>query len=93
MADKDAEQEEEKEEDDSPDSEEPASEKPAPEEEKKAEAEKPDAAAATKATESTTDKPVSKSVEWAIAIAMMVVLIGFLFLMMHMMRSARSAVM
>jgi hypothetical protein len=38
-------------------------------------------------------KPVSKSVEWAIAIAMMVILVGFLFMMIHLMRSARSAVM
>lgn len=39
------------------------------------------------------DKPVSKSVEWGIAIAMMVVLVGFLFMMIYLMRSARSAVM
>jgi hypothetical protein len=38
-------------------------------------------------------KPVSKSMEWGIAIAMMVVLIGVLFMMIHLMRSARSAVM
>ena len=38
-------------------------------------------------------KPVSKSIEWGIAIAMMVILVGFLFMMIYLMRSARSAVM
>lgn len=78
MAEKDAEEEE----DDAPDSEEPASEEPASE-----------ATAKEVAKEAEPDKPVPKSVEWGIAIAMMVVLVGFLLLMIHFMRSARSAVM
>ena len=75
------------EEDDAPDSEKP-SEKPKAAEKSKA-VEKPKAVAKTDEP----DKPVSKTVEWAIAIAMMVVLVGFLFMMIYLMRSPRSAVM
>lgn len=75
-------------EDDAPDSEEPASEKPA--EKAKAE-EKKKSDPPAKADAET--EPVSRSVEWGIAIAMMVILVGVLFMMIHLMRSARSAVM
>jgi hypothetical protein len=78
------------EEDEKDEAEEPASEKPASE--KKADAEEK-ADAEKKAETSEPEKPVSKSVEWGIAVAMMVVLIGFLFMMIYLMRSARSAVM
>lgn len=83
MADREAQEEE----DDAPDSEEPASQKPKPEakDPKKKEPELP--------AKVEPAKPVSKSVEWGIALAMMVVLVGFLLLMIHFMRSARSAVM
>jgi hypothetical protein len=70
---------------------EPKKAEPKKEEEKKEEEKKSDPPAKAKAEGET--KPVSKSVEWAIAIAMMVILVGFLFMMIHLMRSARSAVM
>jgi hypothetical protein len=76
------------EDEDAPDSEEPASEKPKGKE--KAEPKKTEPEPVTDAKP---DKPVSKSVEWGIAIAMMLILVGFLFMMIHLMRSARSAVM
>jgi uncharacterized membrane protein len=101
MADEEEDKEEEHEEDEeSPDSEEPASEKPAEKakaEVKKAEVKKADGKTADKKSdppaEADDSKPVSKSIEWGIAIAMMVILVGFLIMMIHLMRSARSAVM
>ena len=85
--------EEEGEEESEEKSEEP-SEKAEPEkaEPEKAEPEKKADAPAAPATSEPT-KPVSKTVEWGIALAMMVILIGFLFMMIYLMRSARSAVM
>ena len=83
------------EEDDAPDSEEPASEKPP--EKPKAETKKaePKIAEAKKDEDDAKGetKPVPKSLEWGIAIAMMVILVGFLLMMIHFMRNARSAVM
>ena len=78
------------EEDDAPDSEEPASEKPKAEEKKKVEPKKADK---SDPPPKEPTKPVSKSVEWAIAIAMMLLLAGILYMMIAMMRNARSAIM
>lgn len=59
------------------------------EEEEKEEKQAPEKAAVSSAPA----KPVNKTVEWALAIAMMLILIAFVAAMMYLMRNAKNAVM